>query len=60
MRKLTIVTTFQCPPIPTRELDWVAYDDSLGADVSPYGYGATQREAIHELVEQLWECEIID
>ena len=34
-------------------MDWVAYLDDLGADTSPYGYGATEREAINELIEIL-------
>ena len=33
---------------------WCAWDDDLGADASPYGWGATEAEAIAEL-EQLLE-----
>lgn len=41
---------FTCPPIPDRGLDWCAWDDRLGADGSPYGWGPTKAAAIaHEL-----------
>jgi hypothetical protein len=36
---------------------WVAWDDSLGADTSPYGYGATRQEAAEDLEWQLEELE---
>ena len=40
------------PPIPTRGHDWCATFDDVGADCSPHGYGATEQEAIADLLEQ--------
>jgi hypothetical protein len=50
------------PPIPIRNLDWCAVDDNT-YDVdcdengyfshSPYGTGATESEAINDLLDQL-------
>ena len=51
-RKPRIITEFVQPPIPDAD-HWVAYDDRLGADASPYGYGATEAEAIVDLERQL-------
>lgn len=48
-----IATNYNPPPIPYPNMDWVAYLDDRGADDSPYGYGATEREAINELIEIL-------
>lgn len=50
-----IVTNYANPPIPTRNFDWVAYFDDVGAEDSPYGYGATEREAIANLIEMTEE-----
>ena len=36
---------------------WRAWDDRLGADTSPYGYGATEDEARADLEWQLAEKE---
>ena len=47
-----VVTTYESPPIPVLSF-WAAYDDRLGADCSPYGYGSTEQEAIDDLIEQL-------
>lgn len=40
-----------------RYKSWCAYDDGLGADDSPYGYGETEREAVDDLMAQLEEME---
>lgn len=49
-----IATTYSPPPIPGwEELAWVAYDDRRGADDSPHGYGATEQDAIKDLLEQM-------
>jgi hypothetical protein len=62
-----IETSCECPPIPVRSMDWCAsikdgdYDYdwdgegwiSVGTD--PVGYGATEEEAIQDLLEQLEE-----
>ena len=46
------------PPIPERKYDWCAYDDDqCGCPEChrPVGYGATEQEAIADLLEQLRE-----
>lgn len=63
-----VSTNFDYPPIPIRCLDWSAVDDNTydasfeGSDesgdhwkCSPSGHGATEREAIADLLEQLDE-----
>ena len=49
---MRIVTTFYYPPIPDRRFDWQAIDDDThdGSPGSPIGYGATEREAIEDLI----------
>jgi hypothetical protein len=47
-----IETAFEHPPIPTPPF-WRAWSDSLGADTSPYGEGATEQEAIDDLLSKL-------
>ena len=49
---MKIITTFVQPPIPNGD-HWIAYDDNLGADTSPYGQGATEQEAIDDLMAQI-------
>ncbi len=47
-----IVTEFVCPPVPTRQWDWVACvqgDEAHG----PTGRGPTETEALRDLCEQL-------
>jgi hypothetical protein len=54
---ITVRTTNEFPPIPIRQFDWSAIDDDTydGADDShcPIGRGATEQEAIDDLLEQL-------
>lgn len=50
-----IITSHVYPPIPCRQFDWCAYDDRLGADCSPYGWGRTEQEAIADFLERLEE-----
>ena len=46
-----IITANPCPPIPVRKYDWEAYRE--GWDLGdPMGYGATEQEAINDLLEQ--------
>ena len=47
-----IITDFIQPPIPNAD-HWIAYDDNLGADCSPYGQGATEKEAVADLLDQM-------
>lgn len=52
---MTIHTDYVCPPIPVRDFDWRAvFDDYDGAPdaSSPMGHGATEFEAIKDLIEQ--------
>lgn len=54
---MKIRTEFVYPPIPDRSFDWVATDDDTydGAEDShcPIGFGATEQEAIDDLISQL-------
>lgn len=50
---MKIITDFVYPPIPIRNFDWVAYRD--GDEEGPQGHGATEAEAIAELMELLDE-----
>ena len=56
---LRIRTHNEFPPIPIREFDWSAIDDDTydGAEDShcPIGRGATEQEAIDDLVAMLEE-----
>lgn len=52
---IKIRTSYDFPPIPLRQFDWVAWDDNLGADCSPIGRGRTKQEALNELTEFLAE-----
>ena len=49
---MNIKTVYEYPPIPNAD-HWIAYDDNLGADTSPYGRGATEQEAIDDLMAQM-------
>jgi len=49
-----IRTSYEWPPVPCGGF-WVAYDDRLGADSSPYGQGATEQDAIDDLISLLKE-----
>jgi hypothetical protein len=51
-----IITCFEHPPIPCPPF-WWAWDDNRGADASPYGQGATEQEAIDDLMAQLEDTE---
>lgn len=46
-----IVTSYDCPPIPDRNHDWSARRDGYDAG-DPLGYGATEGEAVADLLEQ--------
>lgn len=51
-----IITSFDHPPIPVRSCDWSAvFDDYDGAPDSncPIGRGATEKEAVSHLIEQV-------
>lgn len=56
-----IITSFDYPPIPIRNFDWSAVTDNYDCDCDqdgffsncPVGYGATEAEAIQDLMDQL-------
>lgn len=53
---MNIKTVYEYPPVPVSGF-WIAYDDDPGADTSPYGQGATEQEAIDDLMAQLEDAE---
>lgn len=53
-----IRTTYVYPPIPVRDFDWSAIDDSTyDGEGSPIGYGPTEEAAIADLLAQLADAE---
>ena len=50
---MNIKTNYDFPPIPIRSMDWSAWDDNKGADCSPVGHGATEQEAIDNLMTKV-------
>lgn len=51
---MRIVTNFDFPPIPIRNFDWSAIDDeTYDGRGCPVGRGATESEAVADLVEHL-------
>jgi hypothetical protein len=58
---MKIRTSFDYPPIPDRRFDWSAVDDDTydGAEDShcPIGHGATEQEAIADLLDQLEDAQ---
>lgn len=65
IRGVLIHTSHDYPPIPDRSMDWSAVEDNYDCDCdqdgyfsnSPVGHGATEREAIDDLLEQIEEHE---
>jgi hypothetical protein len=49
---MKIRTSHVCPPIPFRNFDWSAVTDDY-EDGHPQGHGATEAEAIADLIEKL-------
>jgi hypothetical protein len=49
--KRKIATHRWLKPILTCKFDWVAWFDDEGEEMGRYGYGATEAEAIADLVE---------
>lgn len=53
---MNIRATFIYPPIPLRQFDWSAIDDdTYDGEGCPIGYGATEDEAIADLLLQIEE-----
>ncbi len=54
MNALKVKTSFAPPPIPMRQFDWSAYDDATyDGPRSPVGFGATEQQAIDDLLQQM-------
>ena len=61
---LKVHTNFDYPPIPVRDMDWSAVDDNYDCDCDedgffstcPVGRGATEQEAIADLLQQIEEA----
>jgi len=45
-----IIVHYEHPPIPWRNFDWVAFRDGREEEGN-YGYGATEQEAIQDLLD---------
>ena len=53
---MKIETEYWRKPVPTDKFDWQAIDaDTYEGPGSPIGFGATEQEAIADLMEQLEE-----
>ena len=53
-KTMNIKTSCICPPIPIRSFDWQAIDDdTYDGPGCPIGHGATEQEAIADLLEQI-------
>lgn len=50
---LKIRTELIYPPIPIRQFDWSAVDDDSYEPGCPIGTGATELEAVKDLIKQL-------
>lgn len=51
---MNVKTTFWMKPLPSRRFDWEAVDDdTYDGPGCPIGLGATEMEAVADLIEQL-------
>lgn len=50
---MKIKTHYEPTPISLRQFDWSAVDDDTYDYDQPIGHGATEQEAINDLLEQL-------
>lgn len=54
---MNVKTSFEYPPIPVRQYDWMAYFPDLGED-GPTGRGENEADALRDLASQvgdLWQ-----
>lgn len=49
---LILHTSYDYPPIPSRECDWSCIDDNYDPEYSIVGHGKTELEAIYNYLEQ--------
>jgi hypothetical protein len=55
---MRIKTFYDPPPIPIRGCDWQAIDDeTYDGEGYPIGYGATEQEAIDDLLSKIEDAE---
>jgi hypothetical protein len=54
---MRVKTHYQLTPLPYRGFDWSAYDDETYEGNGPVGYGATEEQAIADLMDQLEDAE---
>ena len=54
---MKIVTWHEYPPIPDRRFDWGARDDDTNSGEDPHmiGWGATEQEAVDDLMRLIQE-----
>lgn len=52
---LSIRTHHEFPPIPLRNFDWCAVDDSTYEPGHPIGWGPTEQAAIDDLLAEIEE-----
>lgn len=52
---MKIETEYWRRPVPTAKFDWQAIDADTYESGAPQGFGATEQEAIADLMEQLQE-----
>lgn len=58
---MRIRVSYEFPPIPSRQFDWSAVDDSTyDGPPCPVGTGATKELALIDLLEQLDDYEAAD
>lgn len=51
---MKIKTVYDPPPIPLRDRDWCAWDEeTCHGDSDQFGWGATEEEAIRDLIENV-------
>jgi hypothetical protein len=55
-RRLLIVTNYDYPPIPIRNMDWSAVTDNYEPG-EPIGHGPTEADAVMDLFIQIAERE---
>lgn len=53
---MKIRTTYVYSPIPIRQFDWSAIDDDTYEPGRPIGTGATEQEAVADLLQQIEEA----
>lgn len=54
---MTITTHYWMKPIPMRQFDWEAISSNYDPG-DPIGYGATEQEAIADLLEQMEDTNV--